>query len=286
MILNTSKMIKEYNIASDVMAFSTTRQGGVSQGNYGEFNINEFCGDNPECVEANRKALAHELGVEENLILIPHQVHGVEVRQIAGEFLSMPENIRKMVLEGVDAIMTNLKNVCVGVSTADCIPVLLYDEEHHAVAAIHAGWRGTLARIVHKTIQEMAFTYHTDPKKLKAVIGPGISLDNFEVGDVVYEAFEQAAFPMEEIAEQRPNAAFSVDPAERERLAAEGNIVQPLKWHINLPLCNKQILLHCGVAEENIQDCGICTFAHSDEYFSARKLGIESGRIFTGILLK
>ena len=52
---------------------------------------------------------------------------------------------------------------------------------------------------------------------------------------------------MEEIAEQRPNAAFSVDPAERERLAAEGNIVQPLKWHLNLPLCNKQILLHCGV---------------------------------------
>ena len=110
-------MIKEYNIASDVMAFSTTRQGGVSQGNYGEFNINEFCGDNPECVEANRKALAHELGVDENRILIPHQVHGVEVRQIAGEFLSMPENIRKMVLEGVDAIMTNLKNVCIGVST-------------------------------------------------------------------------------------------------------------------------------------------------------------------------
>ena len=182
--------------------------------------------------------------------------------------------------------MTDQKGVCIGVSTADCIPVLLYDEEHHAVAAIHAGWRGTLARIVHKTIQEMAFTYLTDPKKLKAVIGPGISLDHFEVGDEVYEAFEQAAFPMEEIAEQRPNAAFSVDPAERERLAAEGNIVQPLKWHLNLPLCNRQILLHCGVAEENIQDCGICTFAHSDEFFSARKLGIESGRIYTGILLK
>ena len=79
------------------------------------------------------------------------------------------------------------------------------------MAAIHAGWRGTLARIVPKPFREMAFTYHTDPKKLKAVIGPGISLDHFEVGDEVYEAFEQAAFPMEEIAEQRPNAAFSVD---------------------------------------------------------------------------
>ena len=283
-------MIKEYQVASGVMAFSTTRKGGVSQGNYGEFNINEYCGDFAEHVAENRKRLAAELGVTTDHIIMPHQVHGVEVRNIAGEFLTMPENIRKMVLEGVDAVMTDQKGVCIGVSTADCIPVLLYDEEHHAVAAIHAGawqcrrqYRGLSAAY---NIQEMAFTYHTDPKKLKAVIGPGISLDHFEVGDEVYEAFEQAAFPMEEIAEQRPNAAFSVDPAERERLAAEGNIVQPLKWHLNLPLCNRQILLHCGVAEENIQDCGICTFAHSDEYFSARKLGIESGRIYTGILLK
>lgn len=277
-------MIKEYTVAAGVKAFSTTRKGGVSQGNYGEFNINEYCGDEPQNVAENRRLLAAELGIDTDHIIMPHQVHGVEVRNIAGEYFSMPENIRKMVLEGVDAVMTDQQGVCVGVSTADCIPVLLYDEEHHAVAAIHAGWRGTLARIVHKTIQEMAFAYKTEPKKLKVVIGPGISLDNFEVGDEVYEAFEQAAFPMDEIAEQRPNAAFAADPAERNRLAAEGNIVQPLKWHINLPLCNKQILMHCGVSEENIQDCGICTFAHSDEYFSARKLGVESGRIFTAII--
>ena len=278
-------MVKEYQVATGVKAFSTTRKGGVSTGNYGEFNINEYCGDEPENVAQNRKLLADELGIATDHIIMPHQVHGVEVRQVAGEFLSMPENIRKMILEGVDAVMTNQKGLCIGVSTADCIPVLLYDEEHLAVAAIHAGWRGTLARIVHKTIQEMTFAYQTDPKKLKAVIGPGISLDNFEVGDEVYEAFQQAAFPMKEIAEQRPNAAFHADATERNRMAEAGNIEQPLKWHINLPLCNKQILLHCGVAEENIQDCGICTYAHSDEYFSARKLGTESGRIYTGIII-
>ena len=153
-----SSMFKVYSIASGVKAFSTTRKGGVSQGNYSEFNINEYCGDNAEHVAENRRRLAAELGVEPGHIIMPHQVHGVEVRQIAGEYFSMPENIRKMILEGVDAVMTNQAGVCIGVSTADCIPVLLYDEEHHAVAAIHAGWRGTLARIVHKTIQEMAFT--------------------------------------------------------------------------------------------------------------------------------
>ena len=279
-------MIKEYSIADDVKAFSTTRKGGVSTGNYGEFNINEYCGDAAENIAANRKLLADELGIPANHIIMPHQVHGVEVRQIAGEFLAMPENIQKMILEGVDAVITNQKNLCVGVSTADCIPILLYDGEHHAVAAIHAGWRGTLERIVHKTIQEMAFAYQTDPKKLKAVIGPGISLENFEVGDEVYEAFEQAAFPMDKVAAQYPNAALKASAEERERMAAEGNVVQPLKWHINLPLCNEMVLLHNGVKQENIQNCGICTYTHSDEFFSARKLGVESGRIYTGIFLR
>ena len=279
-------MIKEYTVADGVLAFSTTRKGGVSDGNYGEFNINEYCGDEPENVAANRKLLAEQLGIDVAHIVMPHQVHGVEIRQIAPEFLTLPDNIRKMLLEGVDALITDVKGLCVGVSTADCIPVLLYDEVHHAMAAIHAGWRGTLERIVHKTVQEMAFAYKTEPKDLKAVIGPGISLDNFEVGDEVYEAFQQAAFPMDKIAEQRPNAAFNSDPAERDRLAAEGNIEQPLKWHINLPLCNVLILQHVGVKEENILQTNICTYAHSDEYFSARKLGVESGRIYTGILLK
>lgn len=102
-------MIKEYQVAAGVMAFSTTRKGGVSQGNYGEFNINEYCGDFAEHVAENRKRLATELGIDTAHIIMPHQVHGVEVRNIAGEFLTMPENIRKMVLEGVDAVMTDQK---------------------------------------------------------------------------------------------------------------------------------------------------------------------------------
>ena len=182
-----------------------------------------------------------------------------------------------MLLEGVDAVMTNIPGMCIGVSTADCIPVLLYDEEHHAAAAIHAGWRGTQARIVHKAVQEMHMAYQTDLAKLKAVIGPGISLDNFEVGDEVYAAFEQAAFDMSTIAEERikrnPNAEDPAKAFER-------------KWHINLPLANIQMLTHNGVDEANILNTGICTFDNADNYFSARRLGIESGRIYTGIIIR
>ena len=161
-----------YNMSADVVAFSTTREGGVSEGNYASFNINAYCGDTEDHVDANRRLLAEELGIAPQRIIMPHQTHGVETRIISNEFLGLPQNVRGMLLEGVDAVLTDVSQLCIGVSTADCIPVLLYDPEHHATAAVHAGWRGTLARIVHKTILEMRMAYKTDPANIKAVIGP------------------------------------------------------------------------------------------------------------------
>lgn len=274
---NAQPVLNYYNLSDDVKAFSTTRHGGVSEGNYASLNINEYCGDSKANTDANRLLLANELGIDTNHIIVPHQTHGVESRIIGEEFANLPDGVKKMLLEGVDAVMTNIPGMCIGVSTADCIPVLLYDEEHHAAAAIHAGWRGTQASIVHKAVQEMRMAYQTDPTKLKAVIGPGISLDNFEVGDEVYAAFEQAAFDMSAIAEERikrnPNADDPAKAFER-------------KWHINLPLANIQMLTHNGVDEANIINTGICTFDNADNYFSARRLGIESGRIYTGIIIR
>ena len=274
---NAQPVLNYYDLSDDVKAFSTTRHGGVSEGNYASLNINEYCGDSKANTDANRLLLANELGIDASHIIMPHQTHSVESRIIGEEFANLPDGVKKMLLEGVDAVMTNIPSMCIGVSTADCIPVLLYDEEHHAAAAIHAGWRGTQARIVHKAVQEMRMAYQTDPTKLKAVIGPGISLDNFEVGDEVYAGFEQAAFDMSTIAEERikrnPNADDPAKAFER-------------KWHINLPLANIQMLTHNGVDEANIINTGICTFDNADNYFSARRLGIESGRIYTGIIIR
>lgn len=266
-------MLKEYTVAEGVLAFSTMRKGGVSQGNYSEFNINEYCGDSSEHIWENRRLLAERLGVSADHIVMPHQVHGIEVRRVDGEFFSKPETVRKMILEGVDALITDLRGVCIGVSTADCIPVLLYDEAHHAMAAIHAGWRGTVQRIVQKTVEMMCTSFHTHPSELKAVIGPGISKGAFEVGDEVYEEFVQCGFDMPAIADLRPN------------MKKEGNVDQPMKWHIDLPLCNSLLLQESGIPAVHIHQSGICTYQHSDEFFSARRLGIQSGRIFTGIIL-
>jgi hypothetical protein len=121
-------------------------------------------------------------------------VHGTEILQVkqAEPWKGMADD-----LEGMDALITDVTGVCIGVSTADCIPVLLYDEVHHAAAAIHAGWRGTVKRIAAKAVESMRDSFGTHPEELKAVIGPGISLDAFEVGDEVYDQFQEEGFPIE-----------------------------------------------------------------------------------------
>lgn len=264
-----------YDICPDVTAFSTTRHGGVSRGEYAEFNVNHYCGDDESDVAANRKALCDRLGITPSQLVYPHQTHGTVVRQIGWEFISLPDNIRNMILDGVDAVTTDVPRVCIGVSTADCIPVLLVDNDHHAVAAIHAGWRGTKDRIVRATIESMMKSFGTQPDKLKAVIGPGISEKNFEVGDEVYKAFAAAGFDMDEIAKRYPVMK------QNEGNDEEG---QPMRWHIDLWECNKRQLLDCGLQACNIAVTGICTYDNVADYFSARRLGTASGRILTAIM--
>lgn len=262
-----------YELANNVVAFSSTRHSGVSKGNYAAFNINRYCGDSPDTIEQNRKSLANCLEIDVNKLIVPHQIHSDSSRIIANEYFKLPANIREQIIEGVDAVMTNELNVCIGVSTADCIPILLYDTKHHATAAIHAGWRGTVKHIVQKTIKEMGIVYQTKPQELQAVIGPGISLQNFEVGDEVYEQFANACFDMERIAKR-----FRVMQPK------EGEL--PLKWHLDLKLSNRIDMETMGVLPQNIIDEGICTYDNTNDYFSARKLGVDSGRIYNGIILK
>ena len=249
-----SPQLTYYNMGTGVTAFSTTRQGGCSTGNYAAFNINGYCGDDEVHIAANKVALCSLLGIDSNRLVMPHQVHDCVVRRIDGP--------QQGVIEGVDAVMTDVPQLCIGVSTADCIPVLLYDSIHRAVSAVHAGWRGTVLRIVQKAVEAMHNAYGTAPADLQAVIGPGISLDSFEVGDEVYEQFLSAGFDMQPISRR------------------------DAKWHIDLPMCNRLQLMEAGIPSNNIQMTNICTYQQYDRYFSARRLGIQSGRIYTGILIK
>jgi len=266
--------VVEYSIDDRLYVFSSCRKGGVSSGNYAEFNINTYCGDKEEDIVENRKLLVSFLNkkldearaINEDNIILPHQVHGTKVLQIDQDFIKLPQESRKEQLEGIDALMTNVSGVLIGVSTADCIPVIIYDTRHNAVAVVHAGWRGTKERIVEKTIRQMSLSYSTEAKDIHAVIGPGISVDAFEVGDEVYEAFADAKFEMKDISQRYPYPNN--------------------KCHIDLWKCNKNSMIAAGVDAENIEISGICTYNNADKFFSARRLGVKSGRILTAAILK
>ncbi|MBR5324698.1 MAG: peptidoglycan editing factor PgeF [Muribaculaceae bacterium] len=250
----------KYNISDNVIAFSTKRGGG--EGSYEKFNITHYCGDSAEHVSACRKELCEELNIKDDNLILPRQTHETNIIDIDEEFLSLNKTEQIQKLYGVDAIITSVSSVCIGVSTADCIPLLLYDANNKAVAAIHAGWRGTVQRIVEKTIGYMQNAFSTSPNNIVAVIGPSIGVEAFEVGDEVYEAFSQQGFNMNIIAKRYK------------------------KWHIDLWEANRIQLINCGVIPENIQLSSICTYTNHNEFFSARRLGINSGRIFNGIMIK
>lgn len=186
-----------------------------------------------------------DVGLRLEDLALPRQVHSDNV-------LWMKEAGRP---EATDAVITDQPGLCVCVKTADCIPVLLYDTRQRIVAAVHAGWRGTVARIVQKTIEKM---HPLSPTDLHAIIGPGISLEWFEVGNEVYEAFKAADFPMERIARKSD------------------------RWHLDLWEANKWLLEEVGVSDIYIE--GTCTRA-SENFYSARRETINTGRNYNGILI-
>lgn len=202
--------------------------------------------------------------------MYPHQTHTDVVKEVTEEFFALPEAEQKAMMEGVDAVISRVTDACIGISTADCIPVLVYDEEHHCAAAIHAGWKGTVARIVEKAIAAMVKAYESNPASCKAAIGPGISLESFEIGWEVHEKFVQAGFDMDDVTVVMPTK--------------DGKGTKP---HIDLKEINRRQLLSQGVLAENIYVSDIDTFTNK-QFFSARREqinDIKCGRILSGFVL-
>ena len=201
-----------------------------------------------------------EVPVSLPLVMPSHQVHGTKTVIVNEDFLKQTQLEQVLQLHGVDALSTDIPGICICVKTADCIPVLLYDETANVVSAVHAGWKGTVARIVEKNIEVLTRHFSLQSDNLHAIIGPGISQDSFEVGDEVYEQFLQAGFPMQHIAKKYA------------------------KWHIDLWEANRLQLISKGVRAENIHVAGIDTMT-TENYYSARRMKDCDGRIINGICI-
>lgn len=206
-------------------------------------------------VPENKAKLAEALALEVERMVYPDQTHSSYVAEVT-EF---PEAI----ISETDALVSNQPGLCLCVQTADCVPVLLFDPVAKVIAAVHAGWRGTVGGIVEKAVSKMT-NYGASAKNIVAAIGPSISPEIYEVGNEVVAAARKSI----------PNVALS--------LHKNGTG----KFHFNLWEANRQLLLKNGVPAQNIEVLGACSFSETEKYYSARRDGIDTGRMVSGIMLK
>lgn len=232
-------------------------------GNYASFNMSPFSGDNPWDFAINKQSLCEQIGVNPTQLIIPYQIHGTEIKEIDERFFQLPAEEKTEYLNGVDALFTRIPQVCIGVTTADCVPLVFFDPTQKAVAVAHAGWRGTCAGIAEKTVQTFVKYYNSNPADIRVTIGPSISADVYEVGEDVVRNFDDAGFDISTIV-TKLNGSFYLD-----------------LWK-----ANQLTLKKGGILAEHIEIAGICTFTQHEQFFSARRLGIKSGRMLSGIMLK
>jgi len=268
----------------------STRQGGGSMA-YGEreLNLGWTPEDPPETVAENRRRFTRAvIGRSSMTLATIRQFHSGMVRTVeAGHGpLATPEG--KAVLRG-DGLMTGVEGVLLGVQTADCVPVLVADTRTHAVAAFHAGWRGTLARIVERGIGAMQLRYGSRPKDLVAAIGPAIGPCCFAVGEEVRSEFEsQFAYGHELFSEAYDSDAVRQKyPMLFMTARAPGHSNLGPQIHADLFEANRRQLLDAGLKAKKISVVGECTactrlrngkrkyFSHRSEHgFTGRMLSV------------
>lgn len=253
----------DVNLGNETALFSffTTRRAGVSSGEYASLNLGNTSDDRPDLVIRNRELFSNTIGIRPENLFIPRQTHSNNVAVISSEFLLKDKVEQLKKLENIDALITNIPEVCIGVTTADCVPVLIYDTKQKVFAAIHSGWKGTVQKISSKTIDTMVSQFGCEPKNLVAAIGPSISMEKFEVGDEVVERFAVEGFYINDIAARNKQSG---------------------KMHIDLWKANVLILENSGIKSENIQVAAICTYSDPERFFSARRQSIHSGRMLAG----
>ena len=192
-----------------------------------------------------------------------HQVHGDRIALVDRPDLTRED------LEGYDAFVCALPGVAFGVRTADCVPVLLYDPRRRVVAAIHSGWKGTVQRISQKVLFVMKSEFGSQPEDIRAVLGPAIGPDSFQVGEEVVQFFKEQGFPLDDIWTFHPGCSGVP--------MADGH-------HIDLFKANRWLLEEAGVPASAISEAGIDSYL-DQTFFSARREGISCGRTVSAIRL-
>ncbi len=220
------------------------------------FSLALHTGEDVKTIIDNRKKLSSLLDTDNSLhFIVANQTHSAHIESISKTETKGWQGVEDAVRD-CDALITNQKGVVLTILTADCVPVLLYDKEKEVVAAIHAGWKGTEAKIVAKTVQKMINVYHSNPKDIIAGVAPAIGRCCYEVS--------------EDVAKHFFNAPRSFD-------------VRGEKYMLDLPFINKKQLLDSGLLEAHIEMSDVCTACEVERFFSYRKEQGCSGRFMSMI---
>ena len=235
--------------ADEVTAAQSTRLDGVSPEPFKSLNLGLSVHDDEKNVQKNRELFFGKLEIPLTQLATSHQVHQNKVQVVERPGRS----------EGYDAQITSKRGVYLAVSVADCTPILIHDERNDVVAAVHAGWKGTMMGAVTNTLKQMKRVYGTYGRFCKAFIGPCISFDVFEVGEEV---------------------AVNFDPAYK-RFDEEKK-----KWFVDLKEANRRQLTDFGLSSDQIEVSEYCTVKNNDLFFSHRKEKGKTGRMMAVIGLK
>jgi len=255
----------------------STRSAGFSRVYGGRtLNLGLTKQDTRIAVERNREAFLSELGAVTGKKLWPL----VTLRQIHSDLIHCVEEVPKEPLVG-DGLITRMQGVVVAIQTADCLPVILVDTKQRAVGVFHAGWRGTVKRMVEKGVGEMRRHFGTLPRDIKAAIGPGVHSCCYEVGPEVRQQFEsQFAYADDLFRETKES-----DPV-REKYPllfltarAPGHSELPTKIFLDLAEANRRQLIDVGVLSTNISTSRLCTACSPDLLFSYRAEKGVTGRM-------
>ena len=248
----------------------STRLGGVSAGPYESMNLSFTRGDREEAVRENYRRIAHFLGTTADRFVLTCQTHTTNVRVVCEEDAGKGVTVQRDYTD-VDALVTNKPGLALGVFWADCVPILMLDPVHRAIAAVHSGWKGTAGRISAETIRVMKESYGTVPSDLIVVIGPSICGSCYEVSEDVAAVFMERFLDREGL--NRVLRFVGIRDGSR-------------KYLLDLWEANRQILSECGVRDENISITGICTKCNPWLLFSHRAMGEKRGNNGAFIMLK
>ena len=242
----------------------STRLGGVSKGIYGTMNFGITRGDDPEAVMENYRRVAKAMHAQVDDFVAADQTHTTNVRKVGradcGKGITRPKEYKD-----VDGLITNEQGVVLSTFYADCVPLYFVDPVHKAIGLSHSGWRGTVNRMVQKTLEAMKEAYGTNPADVYAAIGPSICKACYEISEDVAEHFYQA-FPKEG----------------KEILLDKGNG----KYQLDLWKTNEIILLAAGIQPNHLAVTNICTCCNEKLLFSHRASMGKRGNLGAFMYLK